>query len=114
VREMIPEEPGQFGMDRYDPAVSLGPVLELAPVPRAPVIGPLAACIGRCSANVQLAPAFIFWKVLRLPTVPVPHLGREDHVVGGKVDRFLRAQLRFAPVRSPVSGCYAVNRRFNW
>ena len=70
--EMIPEQPGQLGMGRHDAAVALGPMLELSSLPRAPVVGPLPARIGRCAADVQLAPVLVLGRVGALLVVLVP------------------------------------------
>jgi hypothetical protein len=77
--QVIPQQPRQLGMDRYDAAVSFSPMLELPSLPRAAVVGPLAARIGRCAADVQLTPVFIVGSVRQ----------RKNHVVRLKIDRFL-------------------------
>jgi hypothetical protein len=60
-------------------------VLELPPFALIAVIGPVAAGIGRRSAQAQLAPLFIALCV-------VSARGREDDIVHAEVDRFLRTQ----------------------
>src|SRR5258705_13420018 len=81
-------------MSRHHAAVSLCPVLELPPFSRAPVISPLAACIRRRSAKMQLAPVLSLWRTLPFLTVLVPRLRRKDHVVLVEVDGFLGTESR--------------------
>jgi hypothetical protein len=52
--DVIAEQPGQFGMHRHNAAVALGSVLELPPLPRTAIVGPLAARIGGCAAQMQV------------------------------------------------------------
>jgi hypothetical protein len=47
VREVVAQDPGQLWMDRHDPAVALGPMLELPPLTLTAVIGPVAARVRR-------------------------------------------------------------------
>jgi hypothetical protein len=79
-------------MGRHDPSVTLGSVLQLPPLPRAPVISPLAARIGRCGAQMQLAPVAIVGRVLPQVAFGVPYPRRQDDVVGAEVDGFLGTQ----------------------
>lgn len=74
-------------MDRHDPALALGAVLELAPFALTAVIGSVAARVGRRTPQVQLAPLFIVLYLLSRP-------GREDEV--------LRRRLIASSRRSPA------------
>jgi hypothetical protein len=62
--EVFAEQLGQFGVGRHDAGVTLGPVLELPAFPGAAVVGPFTACIGRCGAQMQLAPVAVLGRVL--------------------------------------------------
>ena len=73
VRQMIAQKPGQLGMSGHDPDVALGPVLELPPLPRAAVVGPFAARIRGCTAEVQFAPVLVIRRVLPLAAFGVPY-----------------------------------------
>jgi len=89
VRQVVAQQPGQLGMGGHDPSVSLGPVLELPPLPRAAVVSPFAARIRGSAVEVQLAPVLVIQPVLLLLAALVPHLRRQDDVVGAQVDGFL-------------------------
>ena len=71
-------------MDRHDPAVTLGTVLELSALALTSVIGPVPACVGRSSAQVQLAPLVVMCMLWRLR--------REEDIVRAEIDGFFRAQ----------------------
>jgi len=91
--KMLTKQPGQLRVGQHDAAIALGPVLQLSSFPRAPIVGPLAARIRRCAANVQLAPVLVVKRVEPLPAVLIPNLWRQDQVVRREVDRFLSTWL---------------------